>query len=251
MGEAEDKTSSTFVQRVSSGRLHAGATIMNPRFWKPDLKADDGPGLVLASVLVGTFLLEMVSGGPIAWGVSSQALREGRWHTLAAHMVAHGGIVHLLMNLGALLALSPVVISRLGNGPAGWVRYGALLVCSGLLGATAYLVLHLDGTIPLIGASGAICGLWGFAARVEADGSFAPLFSKRAGQSTWAFAKANLILFLLFFVVMWGTGTGSGLAWEAHLGGFLFGLLVGPVWGPSTLPIAPFHEGDTDTADRP
>lgn len=229
MDETAPNRSLTALQRASSGRLRTGASITSPRTWKSLAGADDGPGLTLAVVLVMTFVLEMLHGGPWAWGVSAQALAEGRWHTLASHMVAHSGLGHIVMNLSALLTLSPIVVGKLGNGPNGWFRYAALMTLAGLLGAAAYLAFHLNGSMPLVGASGAICGLWGLAARIDPGGSFAPLLSPQVGREVWAFAKANVLLVGLFFLVTWGHG---GLAWEAHLGGFMFGLLVGPMWAP-------------------
>ncbi|WAC60213.1 rhomboid family intramembrane serine protease [Brevundimonas sp. SL130] len=236
MDETAANGSLTALQRASSGRLRTGVSITSPRTWKSLAGADDGPGLALAVVLIVAFVLEMLHGGPWAWGLSAQALAEGRWHTLASHMVAHGGLGHIVMNLSALLTLSPIVVGRLGSGLDGWFRYAALMAFAGLLGAAAYLALHLQGNIPLVGASGAICGLWGLAARIESGGGFAPLLSRQVGRKVWAFTKVNVVLVGLFFLVTWGHG---GLAWEAHLGGFMFGLLVGPMWAP---PLAAVRE---------
>ena len=78
-------------------------------------------------------------------------------------------------------------------------------------------------------ASGAICGLWGAAARVDLEGGgLASLRSRRVRDQIKAFAKSNVILFVILFVLVRLSGGAGGLAWEAHLGGFLFGLLAAP-----------------------
>lgn len=197
---------------------------------------EDGPGLVLAALLSAAFVAEIFRGGPLAWGLSGQALAEGRWQTLGTHMLAHAGLGHLVMNLGGLLGLSPIVVWRLGVGPGGWLRYAGLFTLSGLVGAATYLALHPTGVVPMVGASGAICGLWGAASRISPDGGFNTLGSDQVKREAWAFVKTNVILFaIIFFLVRLSGGLG-GLAWEAHLGGFVFGLLVGPAMSPAEPP---------------
>jgi membrane associated rhomboid family serine protease len=44
--------------------------------------------------------------------------------------------------------------------------------------------------------------------------------------------KQNAFFFILLALLSWASGTSGGLAWEAHLGGFLFGLCVGPTLLP-------------------
>ena len=90
----------------------------------------------------------------------------------------------------------------------------------------------------MVGASGAICGLWGAAVRVDFDGGLVPLRSGQVWNHVKAFAKANIILFLILFALVRLSGGVGGLAWEAHLGGFLFGLLAVPWLAPRTPPPA-------------
>lgn len=151
----------------------------------------------------------------------------GLWHSLATSMVTHAGLWHLLMNLGALLSLSPLVVARLGRSVIGVSQYVGLLVGAGLAACLAYLALNLQRPVPVVGASGAICGLAGFTARVSVEGKLGPLGSRTVGRQVLAFAKVNAFLFVLIYVTTFGRGS---LAWEAHLGGFLFGLLTAPAW---------------------
>lgn len=226
----------TALQRASDGRLGLGADLSKPATWRALGREFGAPGLVLFGLLAIAFMVQWSQGGPQAWGLSGQALRDGRWTTLASHMFAHAGLGHFLMNVSALLALSPVVLTRLGAGPASWLRYAALFLVAGWAGAALYLALHPFGAVPMVGASGAICGLWGAAARVDFDGGLVPLRSGQVWSHVKAFAKANIILFLILLALVRLSGGVGGLAWEAHLGGFLFGLLAMSWLAPRTSP---------------
>lgn len=219
----------TALQRASDGRLGLGADLSRPATWRALGREYGAPGLALTGLLLVTFVVELIQGGPDVWGLSGQALRDGDWTTLVSHMFAHAGVAHLLMNTSALLALSPIVLTRLGAGAASWLRYAALFLFAGWAGAALYLALHPYGAVPMVGASGAICGLWGAAARVDFDGGLVPLRSRQVWNHVKAFAKTNLILFLVLFAIVWLSGGVGGLAWEAHLGGFLFGLFAMPL----------------------
>ena len=188
------------------------------------------PAMVLIGVFVVVLIVEGVAGGVGGWGLSGQALAEGRWHTLGSHMIAHAGPAHMWMNSTALLALTAPVMTRLGGvwSVRAWVRYALLFGLSGLAGAIVFLALHLFGQIPMVGASGAICGLWGAATRIGPDGYMVPLRSSPVWTQVKAFLRMNLVLFAVLFGLVWLSGGHGGLAWEAHLGGFLFGLFAMP-----------------------
>jgi membrane associated rhomboid family serine protease len=169
--------------------------------------------------------------GMANWGVSAAALRQGRLETILLHMFAHGSALHLVMNLTILAAIGGVLTSRLGTAPLSWLRFLFLYLISGLAGAALYLLAHPLGTVPMVGASGALYGLFGLLIRAPANGE--SLLSIRS--RSWDLIKQNAFLFALLAISAWSNGTAGGLAWEAHLGGFLFGLLV----GPKLLPNAP------------
>jgi membrane associated rhomboid family serine protease len=186
------------------------------------------PGAVLAAALIALFLLYL-PGGMRDLALSSETVREGRVATLFTHMAAHGGPGHLWMNVAALLVLSRILIRRVGIGARALLACAALLILSGLAGASVYLAIHPYGTVPMLGASGAICGLLGFAARIDPESrALAPLRSVTIGRALVDFAKWNLVLFLALYVLVWSLGGTGGLAWEAHLGGFAVGLLGAP-----------------------
>ena len=209
--------------RATDGRSGLDSTAT----WEDEYGPDGATGIWPAAVLGLAFVGQWFVGGPEVWGLSAQALAEGRWDTPFTHMLVHGGLAHVWMNVAGVMTLTPPVLTRFGGYGRGWGRYLALFVVSGLLGAATYLALHPFGAVPMVGASGALCGLWGAAARFDPDGGVAALSSRRVREQVVAFVRMNLILFVILFILVRLSGGVGGLAWEAHLGGFLFGLLVG------------------------
>ncbi|WP_332678912.1 rhomboid family intramembrane serine protease [Brevundimonas sp.] len=224
-------------RRDARGRLRSGPPIWDRRTWKLLFSAAGAPALILAAVF-GLALAAQTADGPAPWGISGQALAHGRWHTVAAHMVAHGNLAHLLMNLSVLLPLTPLAMVRLGSGRAGWGRFAALYAGSALAGAAMYLALNPGGP-PMVGSSGAIFGLWGAVVRIGADGGMIPLRTRRIFDEVVLFVLLNLMMVgLVFVIVQMEGGVIGSVGWEAHLGGFLFGLLAMPRLAPRTPPPA-------------
>lgn len=230
------------LQRASDGRLGAGLSFFDPRLWREAATLQAAPAYAVIAVCILSSILgvlHMMRGGePWDWGLSAHALAEGRWYALISHMFEHAGHWHLFLNATFLLGVTPVVMARFGVGPSGWLRYTVLFLVSGLLGGCLYLALHLGSAVPMVGASGAICGVWGAASRIGPEGEIVPIRSDQVWVQVGAFARMNLILFGLLFVVARMAGGQGGLAWEAHLGGFLFGLFAVPWLAPSAAPAA-------------
>ena len=162
------------------------------------------------------------------------ALSQGRFETVFLHMFAHGGPMHLMMNLSALVGIGATLTSRLGAAPLNWLRFLSLFALGGLAGAALFLALHPAGTVPMVGASGGLYALVGLLIRTPPNGgAVLSVRSTRIRRIGWDLVTANLFLFALLALMAWASGTAGGLAWEAHLAGFLFGLFVGPKLLPS------------------
>ena len=135
------------------------------------------------------------------------------------HALLHGGLLHLLGNMVAVVALGGIVVARIGQ--QGFVL---LYVVSALGGALGFSML--SGTeAPMVGASGAVFGLigawkfWEWQLRHHFGSPMRPLWMSLLGL-----AVLNAVLWVLL----------SGLlAWEAHLGGFAAGVLFAAIVTPS------------------
>ncbi|WP_420138511.1 rhomboid family intramembrane serine protease [Sphingomonas sp.] len=190
-----------------------------------------GPGALIGAFCIVAWLAHP-GRGMASWGVSAQTLAQGRFQTVLLHMFAHGNLIHLLLNMVALAAFGGPLMVRMGTVPQNWLRFLSLFLCSGLAGAVCYLLFHPSGAVPMIGASGALYGVIGLLIRAPADQApLLPLGSPQLRKLASDLIKSNAFLWVLLSIL--SVGPGGGLAWEAHMGGFLFGLLIGPFFLPN------------------
>ncbi|MGZ3473090.1 MAG: rhomboid family intramembrane serine protease, partial [Polyangiales bacterium] len=137
--------------------------------------------------------------------------------TVFTAMFLHGGWMHLLGNLLFLWIFGPSVEEALGA-----KRFAALYLLSGVAAAAGQTLFAPSAAMPMLGASGAISGVLA---------AYVSLYPRRRIE-TLAFIFIWPIP-ALFFVVEWfamnlfhGLGRSDGVAWWAHIGGFLAGLVL-------------------------
>jgi membrane associated rhomboid family serine protease len=146
--------------------------------------------------------------------------------TIFTSMFLHGGLLHLGGNLLFLWVFSPNVEDLLGR-----FRFLAFYLASGVAAAVAQTLLSVaagDPLVPMVGASGAIAGVMG---------AYIVLFPRaRVLTAVPIFIFIRFMhLPAAFFIGLWFAlqmlyafvgGAGSGVAFFAHIGGFVFGWLV-------------------------
>lgn len=145
------------------------------------------------------------------------------WVAVLASMFLHGDIAHLLFNMWSLWIFGNNVEEAFGH-----LRYLLLYLVGGVVATIAFVAMNPDSTVPLVGASGAIAA---------ALGAYAVLFPAHRILTLlgWFLIPLPAIIFLGFwFVAQFGLG-GTNTAWEAHVGGFIFGLVVALVFRRSLL----------------
>jgi membrane associated rhomboid family serine protease len=195
------------------------------RSWDVPRRAHVLP-IALAILLLGVWALmpeSAVSATTLSW----IGIRHGHASAVLLHMFAHGNLLHVVVNTVALLAISAPLITSLGDGPLAWARYLYLFVGSGFAGAIAFLALDRDGTSAMLGASGAIFGLLGALARVHpATGTMVPIRSARTWLLAKGFVRDHLLLFAILAIASVLGGKMAGIAWQAHVGGLLFGVFA-------------------------
>ncbi|MHA7872782.1 MAG: rhomboid family intramembrane serine protease, partial [Hyphococcus sp.] len=174
--------------------------------------------------------------------------RNGGWlamlSPLIAHMFVHGNIAHLVFNSLWLVTIGAPIARRMGAERA--LRsfdafYSASLFITfyflcGVAGALAYVAFHVNELTYLIGASGGVFGLLGAVVRFAFNrtsilGPEYTRFSPLLSQPVLAWTTFVIVMNMPFVVVLLGAlAGGMNIAWEAHLGGYFFGLLTYPLF---------------------
>lgn len=133
---------------------------------------------------------------------------------LFTSMFLHGSVAHVLFNMWFLWIFGNNVEEAYGH-----VGYLLLYLAGGLAATGAYIALNQDATVPLVGASGAIA---------VALGAYAVLFPSHRVLSFvgWFLVPVPAAIFLVIWFVLQFVAVQTGVAWEAHAGGFVFGALV-------------------------
>jgi membrane associated rhomboid family serine protease len=191
------------------------------------------PALLLVALIVGSYALQSRFPDefvlyPLAF--SSTALAEGRWWTLFTSLFLHGGWAHALMNGAFALAFGTPLARFLGDDARGAIVFFGFYLACGVLSTLGFWALHSSSPALLVGASGAVSGLMGAAARLMAGQGWrlGPIFSRPVLGMGAAWIVVNLVIGLLAQGLMPGAGD-SVVAWEAHIAGFIAGvLIVGP-----------------------
>lgn len=152
--------------------------------------------------------------------------------TLLTHMFMHGGWFHILANMWFLYIFGDNVEEALGS-----ARFTGFYLLCGLAAATTQLMADSSALIPMVGASGAIGGVMGVYARLFPQArvvTLVPLGFYLARLEVPAIAMLGYWFFLqLAGGVPALSGTGGGVAFWAHIGGFLAGIVLVGVLRPS------------------
>ncbi len=189
--------------------------------------------LIAVNALVFLYELSLSSAAlqrlTFKWGlvpVQLMAHPDTAWTTIFTSMFLHGGWFHILSNMWVLFIFGDNVEDRMGG-----ARYLVFYLLSGIAAALLESFVLMTSTQPMIGASGAIAGVLGAylilypRARIA---SLVPILF------IFTIIEIPAVLFLLFWFVSqlfsgWLTlqgASGSGVAWWAHVGGFVFGMLA-------------------------
>jgi len=152
--------------------------------------------------------------------------------TLFSSMFMHGGLFHLGGNMLYLWIFGNNIEDRLGH-----VRFIIFYLFCGIVAAYSHAITNPESTLPMVGASGAVSGILG---------AYLLLFPKAHIYTIvfFGFLITTLKVPALIVIGFWaiiqfingllstGIGKGGGVAWFAHIGGFLIGLVTIKLWLP-------------------
>ena len=160
------------------------------------------------------------------------------WSPLT-YSLLHGSWEHLICNGFWMVAFGAPVIRRIGL-----TRFMLFWCLSAVAAVALHVAFHWGETIFVVGASGVVAGLMGAAARFvfSPSGRISRQFAHLNRRLTVGEALSNRsvvvftgIWFLTNFLIGLGVfafGGAGGIAWEAHIGGFLFGFLLFGLFDP-------------------
>lgn len=158
---------------------------------------------------------------PVGNGLACQIDGSGTFSTVVSSMFMHGGWLHLGGNMLFLWIFGDNVEDIMGPG-----RFAIFYVLCGCAAALAQILTDIDSTVPMVGASGAIGGVLG---------AYALSFPRARVHLFFIFTTVSvpaiLVLGYWFFLqLLSGIGTlgyeGGGVAFWAHIGGFVAGAVL-------------------------
>src|SRR5215469_14606407 len=181
--------------------------------------------IILVNVFV--FVLELMNGEPfvVKWSAVPADIVSGHhWVTIFTAMFMHGGWSHIIGNMVFLWAFGPEIEDTMGR----W-RYLIFYVLGGVAAAGMQIAFDPHSTVPNLGASGAIAAVMG---------AFLVTFPSDEIRSILAififvritYIPAILLIGVWFALQLWNAGqiapqASSGVAYLAHVGGFIFGAI--------------------------
>jgi membrane associated rhomboid family serine protease len=214
-------------------------------------------------LLVFAFIPGRYDAGVLAGELWTTGWGAAVW-TFVTYAFIHSDLNHLFFNLVWLLAFGTAVARRFGA-----PRFIAFFIATAAAGAAAHLVTHWGELVPMVGASAAISGAMGAVLRfVFGSGGQLNVLASRAGELHRAPAmplalmlRNRRVLFILLMSIgvyaLFGLrifalpGIEQSIAWEAHVGGFLAGLLAFTLFDPADNSAAPPLVDAPSVADAP
>jgi rhomboid family protein len=171
------------------------------------------------------FVLELMRGETFVtqWSaIPAQIVSGHHWITILTAMFMHGSWSHIIGNMIFLWAFSPEIEDAMGRG-----RYLVFYLAGGLVAILAQVAADPHSTIPNLGASGAIAAVMGaFLVTYPRDRIRTVLFIFIFVKIT--FIPAALLIGFWFLTQLFHAGAVAhvqtgGVAYLAHIGGFIFG----------------------------
>jgi membrane associated rhomboid family serine protease/Zn-finger nucleic acid-binding protein len=196
---------------------------------------------VLLGIITAVFALQfpyVLSAGEAAretflrnFGLVPELVRNGEhlW-TILTHAFLHGGLMHFLGNAYYLWIFGDNVEDRIGTRSFVFLYFAALLAAAGL-----QVAFQVDASVPAVGASGAVAGIMGaYLALFPRVKLWTVIFFIQWRIPVWVY----LGFWILLQVLMSQMGV-PGVAWWAHIGGFVVGLGLGWAYRSKPHPLAP------------
>ncbi len=185
---------------------------------------------VLVFIFQATLAVGAQQGFVVEYGAIPYEITQGHdLFTLMTSMFLHGGWMHLIGNMLFLWVFADNIEAVIGS-----FNFLVFYLLGGLAASGAHIAFNLGSTIPAVGASGAISAVLG---------AYLIMFPSSKVKVFVAYIFRSFHMPALYFLGFWGvqqfingfitiipsqsSAHTSGVAWWAHIGGFLFGIILG------------------------
>jgi len=179
--------------------------------------------------------------------IPSEIVNGQDYFTLLTSMFLHGGWMHLIGNMMFLWVFADNIEATIGN-----IRFALFYILGGVAASAAHIFFNMESVIPAVGASGAISAVLG---------AYMVMFPKSQIKVLVVYIFSSFNMAAIWFLGLWIgqqlisgigailpqneiVGSGGGVAWWAHIGGFVFGVLAGFLFKGTR----PMIENDLDYA---
>jgi len=210
--------------------------------------------LLLFAFIPARYDASLILGGAYPGGLGAQI-----W-TFVSYSFIHADLMHIGFNVAWLLPFGSAVARRFGG-----LRFSVFMVVTAAAGAALHLATHLGELVPMVGASAAISGtmaaamrfafqrggplgLWGQGDPQAYHIPAAPLMTALRDPRVLAFLGVwfgfNILLGVGSLPLI---GEGQQVAWQAHIGGFLAGLVLFGPFDPVATQQSVGGSGGSDT----
>lgn len=208
------------------GMIPLGDASRRPRRW---------PLVTVLLIVVNAYVFtrELMYGDSFVftWSAIPAQITSGHaWLTLLTAMFMHASWLHIISNMIFFWAFGPTIEDAMGRG-----RFLAFYLVGGLVAMLAQIAAAPTSTVPNLGASGAIAAVMGaFLVTYPRDRIKIALFFLIFVRIT--FVPASLLIGFWFLMQLFSAGAVTqnvqtgGVAYLAHIGGFVFGVVTGRMW---------------------
>ena len=189
--------------------------------------------VLLIAANVWVFFLELTYGDQFVYmySVIPARIMAGRgWGTILTAMFLHASWLHIIGNMVFFWAFGPEMEDAMGR-----FRFVSFYLIGGVIAMTAQVLAAPSSGVPNLGASGAIAAVMGaFLVTYPGDRIKTALFFLFFVRITYI--PAVLLIGVWFLLQLFSAGQVAGhvqtggVAYMAHVGGFLFGVITGRVW---------------------
>ncbi|MCY4311490.1 MAG: rhomboid family intramembrane serine protease [Rhodospirillaceae bacterium] len=143
--------------------------------------------------------------------------------TLLTSLFVHADTAHLVVNMIVLISFGAIVERALGS----W-KMVLIYLTSGVSGGMVFSVIVPNSITPVIGASGALSGIFATAFLLDPRGKIFLIFIP---MPFWL----GMVVFVIAHAIFIASGWGAGIAWLAHVGGLLGGFVMSAMLAPRLL----------------